>query len=324
MAFLSLGSAWTLGTKPPWVQTGIAAHVGDDTIRIERLQPQVELVLSRSPASGRKLEIIKAQILEENVKQRLVNIYLQNSPYKASASEIDLELANLQKDLKAQEKSLEDLYQERGINSQQLRESLGWDLSWGKYLDKFLTEENLQKYFDKHRRQFDGTRLHVAHILIKPEDGSSADSWKKAWEQCRSVRSKIEKGEIAFADAVIQFSAGATKVNQGDLGWIGWSGPMAPDFTIAAFQLQMNEISQPVQTSFGYHLIKLLKEEPGKKEMKDVRAALLPSVKRFLFDWLAAKQAKSTPVKFTGEFPFFKFGTKVLGQFKKSQEQKVE
>lgn len=294
-------------------QTGIAAKVGQDVIKIERLQPQVDLVLTKTPATGRQLEIIQAQILEENIKQRLVNLYLQNSRYRATEAEVDLELADLRQDLAAQDKSLEDLYQQRGINATQLRESIAWDLSWGKYLDQFLTEENLQKYYQQHRRKFDGTRLRVAHVLIKPEDPTSAESWNKAFEKCQSVAARIQKQEIDFEQAVVEYSAGATKINQGDLGWIQWNGPMAREFTIAAFELQPGEVSPPVPTSFGYHLIRILEEEPGKKSLDDVRPLLVPAVKRYLFDWLASKQAESTAVSFTCEFPHFQFGTKILG-----------
>ena len=80
-------------------QTGVAATVGDQDIRMERLQLQVELVLARTPAEGQKLEIIKAQVLEENIKQRLVNIYLQQSKFKATSAEVELELSNFKREL---------------------------------------------------------------------------------------------------------------------------------------------------------------------------------------------------------------------------------
>lgn len=297
-------------------QTGVAATVGDESILIERLDPQVELVLSKTPAEGRKLQIIKAQILEENIKQRLVNLYLQQSKYKATAAEIDLEISDLKKDLTAQKKTLTDLYKARGITEEQLRQSLQWDISWGKYLEHFLTDDNLQKYFEKHKRKFDGTRLHVAHVLLKPDDESKVESWKKAYEEAKSIYEQIQSKKISFDDAVVEHSSGATKINKGDLGWIGWRGPMAREFTFAAFELKPGEVSKPVQTTFGFHLIRLVEEKPGTARLEDVRPTILQSVKRYLFDWLASKQVAESPVKFTGEFPYFEYGTKKLGKFK--------
>ena len=59
-------------------QTGVAATVGDQDIRVERLQLQVELVLARTPAEGQKLEIIKAQVLEEGPGIRDKPVPLEN------------------------------------------------------------------------------------------------------------------------------------------------------------------------------------------------------------------------------------------------------
>lgn len=303
------------GIKPSLAQTGVAARVGNESVSISRLQPQVELVLTRTSATGRRLDIIKAQILEENIKQRLVNQYLQESRFKATKTEVDLELSDLKKDLTARKKTLADLFKEKGITEEQLRQSLSWDISWGKYLDSFLTDENLTKYFNQHRRKMDGTELHVAHVLIKPEDENSAESWKKAFEKSKTIHEQILKKKISFEAAVIEHSSGATKINKGDLGWIGWRGPMAAEFTRAAFELKKDEVSPPVQTTFGFHLIKLIAIKPGKAQIDQVKPVLLQSVKRYLFDWLAEKQAAKTKIEFTGEFPYFEFGTKKLGKF---------
>ena len=303
--------------KTATAQSKVAATIGSESILVDRLQTQVEIVLAKSPAEGQRLDVIKAQILEENVKQRLVYLYLQDSKYKATDSETDLELSHVKKDLSARKKTLDDLFKERGITEKQLKRSLAWDISWGKYLDNFLTPDNLRKYFEKHKTKFDGTQLHVAHVLIKPEEESKFESWKKAYEKAKDVYSQIKAEKIDFENAVIEHSSGATKINKGDLGWIGWRGPMAPEFTVAAFELKKGEISTPVQTTFGFHLIKLVEVKPGKATMEDVRPRLLQSVKRYLFDWLSNKQAEKTPVKFTGDFPYFEYGTKKLGKYKK-------
>lgn len=310
--------AFLLDAQVVEAQTGIAARVGDESIRIERLKLQVDLVLAKTPAKGIKLDVIKAQVLEENIKQRLVNVYLQKSKFKAQESEIELELSDVTKDLVAQKKTLTDLYKARGINEAQLRESLAWDISWGKYLDSYLTDGNLKKYFEKHRTKMDGTQIHVAHILIKPIDKNESDSWKKAYDKATRIRKELASQKISFEEAVIQHSSGATKINKGDLGWIGWYGPMTRSFTDAAFQLKTGEISPPVQTTFGFHLIKLVEIKPGKKDFEELRPQVVQSVKRYLFEWLANRQAKESKVEFTGEFPYFEWGTKRFGKFKKS------
>ena len=290
----------------------VAAFVDDQPILVSRLQLQVDLVLTKTPATGRKLEIIKAQVLEENIKQRLVNLYLQNSKFKATDSEIQLQLGNVKKDIAAQKSTLDKFLKQRGITEKQLIQSIGWDLAWAKYVDNFLTDTNLQKYFDQNRRRFDGTQLRVAHILFKPDDINDSKSWDKAFADAKSVFADIEKGKIEFEKAVVQFSSGATKINNGELGWIGWRGPMAREFTISSFQLKPGQISVPTRSGFGFHLIKLLEEKPGTIKMTDIRPQVAQQVKRYLFDFVGNNQAKKLKIQFTGKFPYFEFGTKKL------------
>lgn len=302
-------------------QDVVAARVGDDPILISTLEPLVSKVTRRTPAEGLKLEIIQAQVLEENIKQRLVFAYLNQSSFRATAAEIGLEMTSLQKDLKAQGKTIDDLLKQQKITIDQLKRSLAWEISWGKYLDNYLTEDNLKKFFGKHHYRFDGSSRHIAHVLIKPRDESSSDSWKAAYELAADLYKQIESGKLTFEQAVINHSSGATKINNGDLGWIDWNGPMTPPFTVAAFQLKKGEISKPVQTTFGFHLIRMLEEKPGKKTLNDVRPRVLQAVKRYLFDWLAERQARETKIGFTGSYPYFEWGTKKLGQYRKKRDK---
>lgn len=290
----------------------VAALVDDQPILVSRLQLQVDLVLTKTPATGRKLEIIKAQVLEENIKQRLVNLYLQNSKFKATDSEIELQFGNIKKDIAAQKSTLDKFLKQRGITEEQLIQSIGWDLAWAKYVDNFLTDTNLQKYFDQNRRRFDGTQLRVAHILFEPDDINDPKSWDKAFAVAKAVLADINKGKLDFEKAVVQYSSGATKINNGELGWIGWRGPMAREFTISSFQLKPDQISVPTRSGFGFHLIKLLEEKPGTIKMTDIRPQVAQQVKRYLFDFVATNQAKKSKIQFTGKFPYFEFGTKKL------------
>ena len=304
--FFSMPGRWCAA------QFEIAATVDGQPVNVKRLQLQVGLVLKKTPAEGLKLKIIQAQVLEENIKQRLVFIYLQGSQHKASQAEIDAQSSNLETELIEQKSNLKQYLQKRDISEAQLRDSLAWDICWSKYLATYLTDQNLKKYFDQHRRKFDGTQLRVAHVLFQPEDEADPKSWKTAFAKATSVLADLQNEKIDFEQAVIQYSSGATKINHGELGWITWRGPMAPEFTIASFKLKTGEFSQPVQTSFGFHLINLLEEKPGKIKMEDIRPQVVQGVKRYLFDWLATKQAKQTKVEFTGNYPFFFFFTKTL------------
>lgn len=106
-----------------------------------------------------------------------------------------------------------------------------------------LPEDKLKAFYNENPKLFE--RAHVAHILIKDE--------QKAREILQKVRETPQKfEEIAKAE-----SEDPTKEKGGDLGWF-YRGDMIPEFSQAAFELRKDEISDPVKTVFGYHIIKAL------------------------------------------------------------------
>lgn len=106
-----------------------------------------------------------------------------------------------------------------------------------------------------------GEEVKVSHIVV--------DSLSTAEEVLAKLKSGTPFGELA-----VKYSQDpSVKRNQGDLGWISW-GMMVDEFQDAAFRLQPGEVSAPVKTDFGYHVIKLIdrrkvEHRPGYAESKD-------------------------------------------------------
>ena len=88
------------------------------------------------------------------------------------------------------------------------------------------------------------SRIRASHILVKTE-GEALDLYNE-----------IKDGKVAFEDAAMENSMCPSGRNGGDLGFFG-EGMMVKPFEDAAFALEVGEISQPVETQFGWHLIKL-------------------------------------------------------------------
>lgn len=104
------------------------------------------------------------------------------------------------------------------------------------------------------------------HILIKDEDG-------KALEKIKAIKAKINaKSFAATASKETQDPTG--KDNGGELGWFS-RGRMVPEFDDVAFKMNKGEISEPVKTQFGYHLIYVEdKKAAEKKELDAVKPEL--------------------------------------------------
>ena len=97
-------------------------------------------------------------------------------------------------------------------------------------------------------------QTHARHILIKTSEAVSQDDARR---RLLDLRERITRGGANFADLARQYSEDGTAARGGDLGWL-YPGDTVPDFERAMDALQPGEISQPVQTPFGWHLIEVL------------------------------------------------------------------
>ncbi len=123
-----------------------------------------------------------------------------------------------------------------------------------------LTEQEMRRYYDDNRDDF--RQPATAEVMLVglsrvpgPED--SAAALNRAGQLRQEILSGADFAELATESSADRASA----VSGGDLGWFG-RGDMAPEFEQAAFNLDVGQVSQPVLTAFGYHLIKVMEKEP--------------------------------------------------------------
>lgn len=121
-----------------------------------------------------------------------------------------------------------------------------------------VTDDEIKKRYesDIERYQQDEQRK-ASHILLSVKKDASKEDEAKVKKQIDDIATRINKGE-SFADLAEEFSEdpGSAK-HGGDLGFFGQKA-MVPEFDEAVFSLEKGEVSKPVKTSFGYHLIKLV------------------------------------------------------------------
>lgn len=113
-----------------------------------------------------------------------------------------------------------------------------------------VEDAEIETFYSENPHYFTSeAQVQASHILV--------DSEARAQE----ILAEIESG-MAFADAAAQYSSCPSSQQGGDLGMFS-KGQMVPEFEAAAFELKLNEISKPVQTQFGYHLILKSGEQAG-------------------------------------------------------------
>ncbi len=311
--------------KSPTVDTRSAATVDGQPITVGEVLREVERAVGTRPAGPEAELVLRAEALARLVDRQLILRNLARTKLAASAAEVDLMVNRLKERLKPRGLTLSQHVATLGLDEGALRRQIVWQVSWGRYLERYLTDENLSRYFDRHRREFDGSRLRVAHVLFAVPtldplpDATPEQRWRagrQAVEQtmaaARAVRAEIVAGRLSFADAARKYSVAPTGADGGEIGVIGRREPMPESFSRVAFALEKGAISEPVATAFGVHLIQNIEITPGDKTWQDVRAEIEAEVTRYLFDWLAGKERAEAKIEFTRVLPHFVPGTRQL------------
>lgn len=280
----------------------VVARVDDVPIHRSQLEWEVKKAFRSqvNQGSNSQRETIREQALELLIRRQIVLKFLTANGLAATDSEIDREIQRIEKQLERLEKTLSDFLADRGSNAKVLRSDLQWQLSWQKALAKYMSDENVQKYFDQRKRHFDGSRIRVAHILRKVSaEGSRKEiqrAREKAIAELDDVRKRIAAKELTFAEAAKEYSDAPTRNDGGNIGWISRHDPMPESFSRPAFDLATGAVSPPVVTPFGVHLIQMLEHEPGDKSAEQVEDAVRADMRQYLFDWFVQRMRDDTNV----------------------------
>jgi peptidyl-prolyl cis-trans isomerase C len=135
-----------------------------------------------------------------------------------------------------------------------------------------ISEEDLQAEYEAQYGSADpATEYNASHILVETE------------EEAQAVIDELAEG-ADFAELAAERSVGPSGPNGGQLGWFT-AGMMVPEFEEAVFALEPGEVSEPVETQFGWHVILLsdtrAQEPPA---LEEVRAELLEGLRRARVD----------------------------------------
>jgi len=271
----------------PQADDRVAATVDGEPIYVREIQRELSRVLGERKVEPAALDALRSKTLEQLVDRWLVLKYLAQNSFGASDQDIDLAISRIGKQLAQQELTVADYVKRAEMSIAEFRRTLAWQIGWRRYLEKFVTDQNLERYFDKHRRDFDGTELRVAHILFKVGPLGDEQALSEAIGRAERVQREIQSGELTFAEAAKRYSQAPTADGGGDIGNISRHQPMPEPFSRAAFALDKGQVSPPVVSPAGVHLIQCLDIKPGEKTWQEARTELERTVTQYLFRWVA-------------------------------------
>jgi len=196
---------------------------------------------------------------------------------------------------------------ESGVSEQELVEISRKDIVISSYIETKIvpaitvTDEEIKKFYDDNKAGLaEEPQVKASHILIGVDAAATPEVKAKAKEKAEAILKEL-KGGKDFAAAAKADSTCPSKEQGGDLGFFG-KGQMVPAFEQAAFALKPGEMSEVVETQFGYHIIKLTEKKeataPNFDELKEKIAVFLKGQKtqKAVFDYVS-KLRKETKVE---------------------------
>ncbi len=214
----------------------VLAKVGNREIRKEEMEMMIK---SLGPERAAQFDNDKGReyVLNELINQELFYLY-------AMAKGMDGE-----EDFKAQVETVKtNILKQYAVNKT--------------IADVGVDEKEAQKYYEENKSNFQTQEsVHTKHILVDSE------------EEANNIKTEIDGG-IEFGEAAKKYSKCPSNANGGDLGMFE-RGKMVPEFEKAAFEMNVGQISEPVKTQFGYHIIKVEdKKEASVKAYDEVKTEI--------------------------------------------------
>ncbi len=160
-------------------------------------------------------------------------------------------------------------FSKRGLNLEMLKMQISRNIVVTKVIQKEIqnkieiSDQQAKDYYDKNEKSFKNPEsVHAAHILIKVDKKFSDKDKEIARKKIEDILKKAQKGED-FAKLAKQYSEGPSASRGGDLSNVT-RNQMVKEFEDAVFKLNEGEISDVVETQFGFHIIKAYeKKEAG-------------------------------------------------------------
>ena len=223
------------------------------------------------------------QILDELITEKLVN--------KAAAgitvpqADVDAQIAKIKAQFPSDEAFSKQLSQV-GQTPEQLSETIRKMLQQQRWLEDQIagktevSDEEAKKFYDENKKEFEQPEtVKASHILFRVNKDDSEEVVNQKLKAAQTAEARAKKGEDFTALAKELSEEPGAKESGGDLGFFP-KDRMVPEFAEAAFSEKVGDVSDPVRTQFGWHVIKVTDKKPaGTLPYDEVKAQLITYLK---------------------------------------------
>lgn len=206
--------------------------------------------------AARQRQAVARSVLDQLIERTLILQEARRTGRLASDAAVDDRLRQMEAAFPSPQEFERTLAQQ-GVSRTELRERVRFELTVRRLLEDLRvpapTEREARAYFESHREAFDEPeRVRVRHVLVSTE------------AEARVALARLRRGEPFEKVAKDLSQDPGTRDRGGEVGLVA-PGQTVPEFERVAFSLKPGELSEPVRTSFGYHIVQVTERLPAKK-----------------------------------------------------------
>ncbi|AGC41838.1 PpiC-type peptidyl-prolyl cis-trans isomerase [Myxococcus stipitatus DSM 14675] len=247
----------------------VAAVVNRDIITLSEVQQRVAPELARINAGDpAKRAELRAQLMKTGldtlIGEKLMEAQIAELGITATEGQVD-ELVN---DVRRQNDNMDQAQFEQALAAEGLTLAKYRDILRKKILrDQLLrakvgpkvkvTEEDLKAAYNQYARaEGEDSEVHARHILVSVDPKATEEQVAAARKKAEGIAQEARREGMDFSALARARSEGPSAADGGDLGWFK-RGVMVAAFEKVAFNLKQGEVSEPVRTNFGWHVLKV-------------------------------------------------------------------
>jgi len=240
------------------------ALINGDSIFLDEVEAELKrLPLSVNPLIPSQQKALRMQILTGLIDDMLLRQFFKANGPQITQDDIVKQFALLEASQKTQNKTMADFYRETQQSEAQVKSNMTVMLQMIKYTKDRASDAEVQKYFDTNKDYFDKVTVRASHVVLRVSASTSQDDRVKSMAKLKEVRAEIAAGKLTFTDAAKENSQCPSAPRGGDVGFFARKGVLDENFARAAFAMKVGDLSEVVETDFGYHLISVTDRSPG-------------------------------------------------------------
>jgi peptidyl-prolyl cis-trans isomerase C len=210
---------------------------------------------------------VQIQVVNQLAKKVLLKQFVEGQNIDVNDEEVQGELEKikyfLESNPNSNEKSMKEILEIQGSNISELKDEVRRTLALSKYLDERVSDDEKRSYFEENKSAFNDEKVKASHVLIDTTKLKTDAELEKVRQKIEEVKNEIDNG-ADFAEMAKKYSTCPSAENGGDIGFFQRKGSIVEEFAKVAFSMEVGEVSEPVKSQFGYHIIKVTDKEEGK------------------------------------------------------------